>query len=300
MGEGGGGEHRPIVPLTGASIPSQTVLAPFARHMGRWETPERVRGAVKDARETGAPRAMSSLAAAVIALAAVLVATGRPDAAAEPQPEVQAEADGDRLYGRDCASCHGPAGEGSFRGPRLTDVGAASVHFYVATGRMPIADPNDPVRRKRASRYSEEEIRAIVDHTSAFVDGPAVPQVDVAEADLALGGSLYRTSCAPCHSVTGIGGALAYGELAPPVLHSTSTEVAESIIVGPGAMPSFSAFSDDEIAAVAAHVQHLADPVDEGGWPLARAGRVDEGLVAWVFGIGALLLVARWIGTRAR
>ena len=37
--------------------------------------------------------------------------------------------------------------------------------------------------------------------------------------------------------------------------------------------------------------------IDAGGFSLAHVGPVAEGLVAWVFGLGALVLFVRRIGT---
>lgn len=200
------------------------------------------------------------------------------------------------LYGRDCTSCHGTDGSGSWRGPSLDEGGTAATYYMLATGRMPIAEPESPVRRSE-THYSAEEIIAVVDHVSGLVDGPEIPVLDLDEADLALGGEVYRLHCGQCHSSTGIGGALLYGHQAPPVLQSEPTVIAAAVVSGPGAMPSFSptGLTDEELVSVVAFVQAIQDPLDEGGLPLGRAGRVDEGLVAWGVGLAALVLIIGWI-----
>ncbi|MDQ4070413.1 MAG: c-type cytochrome, partial [Actinomycetota bacterium] len=200
------------------------------------------------------------------------------------------------LYLRDCASCHGSEGQGSFRGTPLVDVGAASAHFMLTTGRMPIRHLDEPVRR-RPPAYSGPEINALVEFVAGLGDGPPVPRVDPDNGDLPRGGELYRLHCAPCHSSTGIGGALAYGVIAPPVFPATPTEVAESLIVGPGAMPTF-AFDEEEVDAIVRYVRYLDDPPQPGGFPLGRMGRVDEGLVAWAVGTAGLVLAAVWVARR--
>jgi ubiquinol-cytochrome c reductase cytochrome c subunit len=203
------------------------------------------------------------------------------------------------IYGRDCAFCHGARGEGSFRGPPIADKGVAAVDFMVSTGRMPIADPQTNIRR-RSPKYSPDEIAALDDYVSTFVTGPAVPNVDTAGADVAAGGEAYRLNCASCHQMVGAGGALAYGTVAPALGSATPTQVAEAMRVGPGNMPVFGAerFPDDDVADIAAYVDYLKQPEDRGGLPLWHVGPVPEGLVAWLVGLGSLLLLTRWLGTR--
>lgn len=249
---------------------------------------------------------LARLAVVMALVLAVAAGAARTDAAAvevaqpAPGPDVPASL-GAELYGRDCVSCHGPRGGGSFRGPALTDVGAASAHFWLTTGYMPISRPDDPIGRSPVA-YDDEEVEALIDHVAGFGDGPGIPDVDVASADLALGGRLYRLHCSPCHSATGIGGAMVFDQFAPPLFEATPTQAAEAMLLGPGAMPAFpeGAFEPEQIDAIAAYVAYLADPEDPGGLPLLRAGRVDEGLVAWGGGIVALVFLAAWIGRRAR
>jgi ubiquinol-cytochrome c reductase cytochrome c subunit len=239
----------------------------------------------------------------VLVAAGVVGATRSEVAAQQPADEVppQEELDlGTRLYGRDCVSCHGPRGEGSFRGPPLEGVGAASAHFWLTTGYMPITRRDDPIRRSPVP-YDDQELEALIAHVAGFGEGPAVPEVDVEGADLTLGGRLYRLHCAPCHSATGIGGAMVFDQFAPAVFESTPTQTATAMLIGPGAMPAFPerAFEPEEVAAIAAYVDYLAAPDDPGGLPLLRAGRVDEGFFAWAVGVAALVLLAVWIGQRA-
>lgn len=229
------------------------------------------------------------------------LASGAP--AAVPSPPDGAPADaalGERLYGRDCASCHGPSGEGSPRGDPLVDVGAASAHYMLVSGRMPIVEPNERLRRGEPA-YGDEELAALVAHVAGFGEGPPVPEVDLEGADLTTGGRLYRVHCAACHGATGIGSALAFDQFAPSVLLSEPTVVATAMVVGPGTMPAFApaVFTSNEVDDITAYIQYLADPPDPGGAPLGGAGRVDEGLVAWAVGLVGLVLVARWIGSRA-
>jgi len=76
-------------------------------------------------------------------------------------------------------------------------------------------------------------------------------------------------------------------------------QVAEAIRLGPGTMPAFGpeAIDDRQVDAIAAYVQYLRRPDDRGGDGLGHLGPIPEGLVAWMVGLLAIVLVARWIGT---
>lgn len=65
--------------------------------------------------------------------------------------------EGKRLFLEGCSSCHGVDAQGSANGPSLIGVGAASVHFQVATGRMPMAAPGAQAPSKEVS-YTDEQI----------------------------------------------------------------------------------------------------------------------------------------------
>lgn len=241
------------------------------------------------------PRVHGPIAAAfVLVLAAATTVGAQAPGGEEPTTGVV-------LYQRDCAWCHGPAGEGSPRGVPLLDAGAASAHFYLSTGRMPIAAPEHRIRRDDVE-YTDAEIDALVRHVASLGVGPPIPDLEgVADADLARGGRLYREHCGQCHGSTGVGVALGFDVVAPSVLPSTPTQVAEAMIVGPGAMPAFTGPVLDEAQALAItrYVGELQEAPARGGYPFARSGRLDELLVAWVLGIGVLVLSVRWIA-RAR
>ena len=234
----------------------------------------------------------------LVALACTLVARA-PEAGADAAPaQGSGRFDARAVFLRDCATCHGSAGEGGARGPRIADAGGALTDYELTTGRMPIAEPDDPVRR-RPPRYSPGEIAALVDYVSRLGNGEPIPTVDLEHADVARGGELYRLNCAACHSWSGTGGAL-LGREAPPVGPATPVQVVEAVRTGPGSMPSFGeeSFSDEDVDAIAAYVRELQQPDDRGGNPLWRLGPFPEGAVAWVFGIGALLLFVGWVGER--
>ncbi len=204
---------------------------------------------------------------------------------------------GAELYAAQCASCHGIDGKGiADRGPTLTDEGPASVDFVLRTGRMPLADPRMQAKRG-PTRYSETEIQALVAYAGAFGDGPPIPRVDVTAGDLAEGAQLYQLNCAACHVASGAGAAIGGGRNAPDLMDSTPTEIGAAILVGPGAMPVFGSFTDQDLNDVAAYVTDLqrrktTAPDDFGG-----AGPVAEGLAAWILALIPLIGLTRWIGT---
>jgi ubiquinol-cytochrome c reductase cytochrome c subunit len=199
---------------------------------------------------------------------------------------------GEELYRRDCLSCHGVEGEGTRRGTPLTGTGEAGMHYYLHTGRMPIASLDEPIRRG-PSPYSPGEIESIIDHVRQFTNGPALPS-ETPVQEPGRGAQIYLGECAACHGASGNGGAMA-GEGFAPAVHPASTdEVVAAMVSGPGDMPSFDAvLTPSEIHAVAAYVVTLADR--PGVRAVLPTGRSGEGLVAGVL-IVVLLTAARWIG----
>ncbi|HYZ91051.1 MAG TPA: c-type cytochrome [Actinomycetota bacterium] len=239
----------------------------------------------------------------------------REPAPYRPPQEAVSERDdlGASIYKRDCAWCHGDSGRGTGYGPEIHSGqnGPALADFVLRTGRMPLRSPNEQMRR-RPPFYTQEEIDAVVDYVSTFApDGPAIPSPRPEEADLARGAELYLSNCAACHSTTGIGGALTQGSfpgpirrrtgvIAPDLTASSAIEIAEATRTGPGAMPVFNrgVLSDREVDAIVRYVQYLQDPDDSGGAAIGRVGPVAEGAVGWIIGLGLLLGVSVWIGSR--
>jgi ubiquinol-cytochrome c reductase cytochrome c subunit len=213
---------------------------------------------------------------------------------------------GHALFETGCVSCHGENGrgvvtpDGEIRGPSLQQAGEAAAYYQLSTGRMPLADPRDEPVRKRPA-YGDADIDALVAYVGSLGNGPPLPAMNVQGANIADGGELFRANCAPCHSASGAGGALSYGNAAPPLTHSEPLQVGAATRSGPGQMPVFGpdVFDDRQLSDIAAYVQYLRKPQDPGGIPIGRTGPVPEGFVAWFFGMGAFLAFVGWIGTRA-
>jgi ubiquinol-cytochrome c reductase cytochrome c subunit len=244
-------------------------------------------------------RSAAALAIAVFALLSAPSAVLAADQPADPQ------AWGQQLFNEGCASCHGLKAEGTADSPALTDVGAAGVHFQITTGRMPLATIADQALRRPHSMYTAEEARAIANWVATLGSGPAIPtddQVRWEDADLAMGGEVFRTNCAQCHSFSGQGGALTVGKQAPNLLQATPIEIYEAMLVGPNNMPMFSdaTIPPAEKQAVIKYIEFLKQPTNPGGLDLGRLGPVSEGLFGWFFGFGILVVVAIWIGVKAK
>jgi ubiquinol-cytochrome c reductase cytochrome c subunit len=245
-----------------------------------------------------------ALVAASLAVALLTVGASAAPAQIRPPttlPAGPADVDaGSQLYAIACTTCHGPDGQGiQDRGPSLIGVGAASADFYLSTGRMPLDRPRAQAERKRVA-YSPVQIRQLVAFVTSLGAGPAVPQVDPARGDLADGNLLYANNCAPCHSSAAAGGALGHAVYAPALNRATPVQVAEAVRIGPGAMPVFGpeTLDDAQVASVVRYVGYLRKPDDRGGFGLGHLGPIPEGFVAWVVGLGVMLVAVRWIGTK--
>jgi len=205
---------------------------------------------------------------------------------------------GHELYIASCASCHGVVGTGTPNGPSLIGVGAASADFQLRTGRMPLDDPDDQATRK-APAFSPVDIAALVAYVAFLGDGPEIPDVDLAGADVSNGQKLFVANCAPCHGATGNGGAAGPGALAPSLYRSAPLDIAEAMITGPGEMPVF-ALGEDERDDVIAFIRYLQEEPAPGGADIGGIGPVPEGFVGWAVGITALTLVCVALGSRRR
>lgn len=230
--------------------------------------------------------------------------SGSPSGSAAPAtPLPTATGRGAQLYGSNCAGCHGYRGQGTQQGPSLVNVGAASVDFQLSTGRMPLSDPRVQEPPHRAPQFSPSDIRALVDYVTAF-GGPAGPPIpSVAPGQLQTGRKLYAEHCAACHSATGQGATLTNGWIAPALDRATPTQVGEAVRVGPGLMPAFppNVLDDQQVNALAGYVQFLQGRhvnLNRGGLALAWLGPFGEGAIAWIVGIGLLIVVIRKLGTK--
>jgi ubiquinol-cytochrome c reductase cytochrome c subunit len=231
------------------------------------------------------------------------LAGGGASAAAPPQPSTQI-AQGRTLFEDSCSSCHGLDAQGTSQAPSLIGAGAAAVDFQMSTGRMPAKELGAENNRKPTD-FTQAEIYAIAAYIASLGGGPPIPgqdQVSLAGANTALGSELFSTNCAQCHGFAGDGGALTYGKSAPPLTASTPTQIYEAMLTGPEAMPVFGdgTITPAEKRDIIAYIIDTRNEANPGGLSLGRTGTVTEGLVAWLGGLGFLVLIAMWLTAKRR
>ncbi|MPV38582.1 cytochrome bc1 complex diheme cytochrome c subunit [Georgenia subflava] len=249
----------------------------------------------------------SRYAPAVLLLLA-LILTGALYAVLAPKPATATTGDtadveaGAALFRANCSTCHGLEAEGTDLAPSLIGVGAASVDFQMATGRMPMAN-NSPQAEAKPPQFDAEQISQVAAYVASLAPGPAIPdadQVDPAGGDPVNGMALFRTNCAMCHNAVGAGGALSEGKYAPALYDSTPTEIYEAMLTGPQSMPVFNEANIDPQGKqdiIAYLVEQRETSV--GGITLGSLGPVAEGLWVWIVGIGGLIGAAVWIGAKS-
>ena len=246
--------------------------------------------------------------APVVLLLLALILTGVAYSAVTSEPATAQTAsqeeieEGEALFRTNCSTCHGLDAQGTDLAPSLVGVGAASVHFQVSTGRMPMAN-NSPQAERKDPQMNEEQTAALAAYVASLGPGPAIPsadQVDPERGDAAEGMELFRANCSMCHNPVGAGGALTEGKVAPPLDEATPTQIWEALRTGPQSMPIFNeaSITDDGARDVIAYIMEQRE-VSPGGHGLGNLGSVSEGLWAWIIGIGGLVGLAVWVGARS-
>jgi ubiquinol-cytochrome c reductase cytochrome c subunit len=251
-------------------------------------------------------------AAGYAAVAAGLVAvgvgytalTGGFASASAPAGNATQIAKGQSLFLASCATCHGPDAQGTSVAPSLIGAGAAAVDFQMSTGRMPAKELGAENNRGPVN-FTPTEIYDIGTYIESLGGGPLTPdanQVSTAGANTALGQELFSTNCAQCHGFAGAGGALTYGKAAPSLNASTPTQIYEAMLTGPEAMPVFGdgTVTPAEKKDIIGYIIATRNEANPGGFSLGRTGTVTEGLLAWLGGLGFLILVALWLTAKRR
>jgi ubiquinol-cytochrome c reductase cytochrome c subunit len=266
----------------------------------------------KGRRQRRLRRRVSGALALGFALGVVGVGYATVAAAATPQAGAAAPAPGDDpvdvrqgrlLYEASCITCHGQNLQGvQDRGPSLIGVGEAAVYFQVGTGRMPVARQEAQIERKKP-KYNEAQVLQLAAYVQTYGGGPELPTGDLRGNDdnLAEGGELFRLNCASCHNFAGKGAPLSAGKYAPALQLASDQVVWTAMLTGPQNMPVFSdaQIPPEQKQAINNYIQTLKAEKDPGGASIGRLGPVPEGLVIWVVGIGALMLMILWIGAKS-
>jgi ubiquinol-cytochrome c reductase cytochrome c subunit len=215
---------------------------------------------------------------------------------------------GKALFMQNCASCHGteangvPANGTTGAYPNLVGLGPATIDFWIESGRMPAADPRSVQAPRRVPRLTHDQALAIAAWVNSLSPSyPAIPTVNVKDANVANGAALFALNCAACHTIEGDGDALAMGTFAPSLRNIPATQVAEAIRTGPANMPRFTGnLSDYQVADIVKYVTtYIQHPQNPGGFGLGGLGPVAEGFVALLLGVGLLALLGYWVGERS-
>ncbi|PRX48526.1 menaquinol-cytochrome c reductase cytochrome c1 subunit precursor [Prauserella shujinwangii] len=264
------------------------------------------------ARRAGRRSKFRRRVAGLLALGLALLSAGALYAVFAPEPQTaQAQVDpallrkGEQIYNNTCITCHGENLQGvEGRGPSLIGIGEAAVYFQTSTGRMPMVRQEAQAHRKPV-KLTPEEIDALGAYVQAHGGGPQRPPESGEEligSNPARGATLFRLNCASCHNFTGQGGALSSGKFAPHLAPANEEQLYTAMLTGPQNMPKFSdrQLTPDEKKDIIAYVKSVSDGSNSpGGNPLGGLGPASEGVIAWVVGIGALIGVTLWIGSRA-
>lgn len=255
-------------------------------------------------RKAGRRHPLASIALITIGLMATggayaLVTTS---ASAETVAAAQSsKTEGQKLFAANCASCHGMEATGTAEGPSLYGVGAASVDFQMATGRMPLAFQG-PQGAQKPAQFTQAQIDSVAAYIASLAPGPAVPDKKwlAGDTDISRGGELFRINCAMCHNVAGAGGALTEGKWAPPLKGVDARHIYEAMVTGPQNMPVFSDtnLTPQDKADIISFLKFQEANESVGGLDMGSLGPVSEGLFIWIFGLGAIVGVTIWITAR--
>jgi ubiquinol-cytochrome c reductase cytochrome c subunit len=261
--------------------------------------PRKRRGRLR--RRLGATAVLSLALVSMGSLYAAFAASPSANDTGLSKTDIQA---GRQLYQVSCITCHGANLDGIVgQGPSLIGVGGAAVYFQVSTGRMPATGQGAENPRKEA-KFDEQQTEQLAAYVESVGGGPSVPQGSLRGPDdaIAEGGVLYRLNCASCHGVTGKGAPLSAGKVAPSLNDATDRQMVTAMLSGPEQMPVFSnnQLTPDQKRAIVAYIQTLKASKDPGGAGIDRIGPVSEAIVAWVGGVGAIMIAILWIGARNR
>jgi ubiquinol-cytochrome c reductase cytochrome c subunit len=190
------------------------------------------------ARRTGRRSPLTTVALLAIGLlftggAYALIQTGTASADVDLQ-SAQTIEEGQKLFGSNCATCHGMDATGSEVAPSLVGVGAASVDFQVGTGRMPLQATTVQAPEK-PTQFTDTQVKELAAYVASLAPGPAIPDSQYldGEGDAANGAELFRINCAMCHNVAAAGGALTEGKFAPSLEGVAPVHIYEAMVTGP-------------------------------------------------------------------
>ncbi|EYT53698.1 cystathionine beta-lyase [Leucobacter sp. UCD-THU] len=265
--------------------------------------------AKKNVRKSGRRHPLATAALVAVGLLVTGAAyTGFSQTSATAEIDLESPATieaGEKLFGANCATCHGANAQGTDDGPSLIGAGAASVNFQVGTGRMPLAFQG-PQGMVKPQQFTEEQTLQMAAYVASLAPGPALPESRYIQADsddegIARGGQLFRINCAMCHNVAAAGGALTQGKFAPKLTGVPATHIYEAMVTGPQNMPVFSDanITPQEKADIISYLKYIENEPAVGGLTLGSIGPVAEGLFIWVIGLGAIVGLTVWVTAKS-
>lgn len=262
--------------------------------------------AKKNVRKSGRRHPLATAALVAVGLLVTGAAyTGFSQTSATAEIDLESPATieaGEKLFGANCATCHGASAQGTPDGPSLIGAGAASVNFQVGTGRMPLAFQG-PQGMVKPAQFTEDQTLQMAAYVASLAPGPALPDSRYlqGDGDVANGGTLFRINCAMCHNVAAAGGALTEGKFAPKLTGVAPTHVYEAMITGPQNMPVFSDanITPQEKADIISYLKYIEEKPAVGGLTLGSIGPVAEGLFIWVIGLGAIVGLTVWVTAKS-
>ncbi|HLI94729.1 MAG TPA: c-type cytochrome [Candidatus Baltobacteraceae bacterium] len=235
-----------------------------------------------------------------------VLATPQPARTTDPyfavHPSSQDLHEGERLFDIRCTSCHGMNLQGTDQGPPLIGIDIQDVDFELRTGRMPAPVPFEQEMHKMPY-FPPQQVRDIVSYVMSKSNGDKVLPTVTLRSDaqsVKSGRDVYEENCEQCHAATGFGNSVDYRDVAPSLMEATPQDLADAVRYGPDVMPRFgpSVINQRHLDDLASYVWYLQHgQYNPGGLQLANWGPVSEGFVAWTFGIGLLVLLARRIGS---
>ena len=262
--------------------------------------------AKKNLRKSGRRHPLATVALVAVGLlvtGAAYAGFSQTSATAEIDLNSQSTIDeGQKLFAANCATCHGMGAAGTEEGPSLIGAGAASVHFQVGTGRMPLAfqGPQGMVKPKQ---FTEDQTLQLAAYVASLAPGPGLPETQYLQGDgnAAAGGELFRINCAMCHNVAAAGGALTQGKFAPSLHGVAPTHVYEAMVTGPQNMPVFNDanLTPQDKSDIITYLQYIEQKPSVGGLTLGSLGPVSEGLFIWVIGMGIIIAFTVWVTAKS-
>jgi ubiquinol-cytochrome c reductase cytochrome c subunit len=281
----------------------KTSSAPTTSTTSRRAAPVNLKG-VTGGHNRGTPsRAPSSSAST-----AMLIRYGN-SAITYANPPASYAAAGKLLFDQTCSSCHGsrgqrrlPDGQATI-GPNLQGVGAATVDFWVTTGRMPATDVAAVEAERKPPRLTDKqalEVAAYINSLDPSVPGRAHPAPEGGQRRRRR--HLFSLNCAACHTITGPATPWPSAPTprrcrtgrSPPSRWPRPCGSGRPTCPGSRAT-SATAQVRDVVAYVTEKIQHPTNP----GGPARWRGPGGRGLRRPALGVGGLALICFWIGERS-